>query len=174
LCIRPSFIDFHWHSECELLSYMNVRLHWNTGKIYSRRCYRRRKKLPSRESVVKGFYVFCSKLPGYWIFLISFGDLNPCSLVGWTKFYNCWRFIDVSLIDCSFHIELHNWYSLAWCTFDSRVNLCVSIAVLGNHDYLGDTLLQIGDTLTLKDKRWYCQRSYQVKYSVCSSSHKGN
>jgi len=46
-------------------------------------------------------------------------------------------------------------------------------AVLGNHDYLGDTLLQIGDTLTLKDKRWYCQRSYQVKYSLCGSSHKG-
>jgi tartrate-resistant acid phosphatase type 5 len=46
-------------------------------------------------------------------------------------------------------------------------------AVLGNHDYLGDTLLQIGDTLTLKDKRWFCQRSYQLKYSLCGPSHKG-
>lgn len=46
-------------------------------------------------------------------------------------------------------------------------------AVLGNHDYLGDTLLQIGDALTQKDSRWFCQRSYQLKYSLCSSSHKG-
>ncbi|XP_073389588.1 purple acid phosphatase 8 isoform X2 [Physcomitrium patens] len=36
-------------------------------------------------------------------------------------------------------------------------------AVLGNHDYLGDTLLQIGDLLTQKDKRWFCQRSFQLK-----------
>lgn len=40
------------------------------------------------------------------------------------------------------------------------------IAVLGNHDYLGDTLLQIGDLLTQKDKRWFCQRSFQLKYSL--------
>lgn len=46
--------------------------------------------------------------------------------------------------------------------------------MLGNHDYLGDTLLQIGDTLTLKDKRWFCQRSYQLKYSLCGPSHQGN
>lgn len=47
-------------------------------------------------------------------------------------------------------------------------------AVLGNHDYLGDTLLQIGDALTLKDKRWFCQRSYQLKYSLCGSPHTGH
>lgn len=48
------------------------------------------------------------------------------------------------------------------------------IAVLGNHDYLGDTLLQIGDLLTQKDKRWFCQRSFQLKYSLCDPSHPGN
>lgn len=47
-------------------------------------------------------------------------------------------------------------------------------AVLGNHDYLGDTLLQIGDALTQKDSRWFCQRSYQLKYSLCGPSHQGN
>lgn len=47
-------------------------------------------------------------------------------------------------------------------------------AVLGNHDYLGDTLLQIGDLLTQKDKRWFCQRSFQLKYSLCDPSHPGN
>lgn len=46
-------------------------------------------------------------------------------------------------------------------------------AVLGNHDYLGDTLLQIGDALTQKDSRWFCQRSYELKYSLCGHSHKG-
>lgn len=43
-------------------------------------------------------------------------------------------------------------------------------AVLGNHDYLGDALLQIGDGLTLRDKRWFCDRSYQLKFPLCGSS----
>jgi hypothetical protein len=47
-------------------------------------------------------------------------------------------------------------------------------AVLGNHDYLGDTLVQIGDALTLKDSRWFCQRSFQLKHSLCAPSQKGN
>lgn len=47
------------------------------------------------------------------------------------------------------------------------------LTVLGNHDYLGDTLLQIGDALTQKDSRWFCQRSYELKYSLCGHSHKG-
>jgi tartrate-resistant acid phosphatase type 5 len=46
--------------------------------------------------------------------------------------------------------------------------------VLGNHDYLGDTLVQIGDALTLKDSRWFCQRSFQLKHSLCAPSQKGN
>ncbi|XP_024388251.1 purple acid phosphatase 17 [Physcomitrium patens] len=46
-------------------------------------------------------------------------------------------------------------------------------AVLGNHDYLGDTLLQIGDILTQKDSRWFCDRSYQIKYFLCGTSHIG-
>jgi tartrate-resistant acid phosphatase type 5 len=48
------------------------------------------------------------------------------------------------------------------------------MAVLGNHDYLGDALLQIGDGLTLKDKRWFCDRSYQLKFPLCGSSKNGN
>ncbi|KAG0561180.1 hypothetical protein KC19_9G043300 [Ceratodon purpureus] len=48
------------------------------------------------------------------------------------------------------------------------------LAVLGNHDYLGDALLQIGDGLTRKDKRWFCDRFYQLKYPLCGSHNLGH
>lgn len=47
-------------------------------------------------------------------------------------------------------------------------------SVLGNHDYLGDTLLQIGDALTKKDNRWFCDRSYLLKHNLCGPSHTGH
>ncbi|KAG0592478.1 hypothetical protein KC19_1G255300 [Ceratodon purpureus] len=47
-------------------------------------------------------------------------------------------------------------------------------SVLGNHDYLGDTLVQIGDALTKQDSRWFCQRSFQLKHSLCAPSDKGH
>jgi len=46
-------------------------------------------------------------------------------------------------------------------------------AVLGNHDYLGDTLSQLGPHLPQRDERWFCQRSYQLQQSLCAPAYKG-
>ncbi|XP_074345800.1 purple acid phosphatase 3-like isoform X2 [Apium graveolens] len=35
--------------------------------------------------------------------------------------------------------------------------------VLGNHDYRGDALAQLSPTLTIKDSRWFCLKSYILK-----------
>lgn len=36
------------------------------------------------------------------------------------------------------------------------------VAVLGNHDYRGDTLAQFSSLLTKKDKRWLCLRTHVI------------
>lgn len=45
--------------------------------------------------------------------------------------------------------------------------------MLGNHDYLGDTLTQLGPHLPQRDERWFCQRAYQLQQSLCGLAYKG-
>eukprot|EP01018_Ginkgo_biloba_P005121 Gb_14815 [translate_table: standard] len=39
-------------------------------------------------------------------------------------------------------------------------------AVLGNHDYKGDTLAQLDPALTTLDSRWHCYRTSILKYNL--------
>jgi len=41
-------------------------------------------------------------------------------------------------------------------------------AVLGNHDYRGDVLAQLDPVLKEIDNRWHCQRSFTLKYNLCT------
>lgn len=41
-------------------------------------------------------------------------------------------------------------------------------AVLGNHDYRGDVLAQLDPILKEIDSRWLCQRSFALKYNLCT------
>lgn len=41
-------------------------------------------------------------------------------------------------------------------------------AVLGNHDYRGDVLAQLDPVLKEIDNRWNCQRSFTLKYNLCT------
>lgn len=43
--------------------------------------------------------------------------------------------------------------------------------VLGNHDYMGDVLSQLSETLVSRDSRWFCQRAFQLNYTLCSGSN---
>ncbi|XP_057820503.2 purple acid phosphatase 7-like [Cryptomeria japonica] len=43
-------------------------------------------------------------------------------------------------------------------------------AVLGNHDYMGNALAQFSSSLTRRDRRWYCQRSFRLHYKIHSHS----
>ncbi|GLJ29683.1 hypothetical protein SUGI_0585400 [Cryptomeria japonica] len=39
-------------------------------------------------------------------------------------------------------------------------------SVLGNHDYRGDALAQLSPILSSRDSRWYCERSFILKYTI--------
>lgn len=41
-------------------------------------------------------------------------------------------------------------------------------AVLGNHDYRGDVLAQLDPALKEIDNRWHCERSFSLKYNLCT------
>lgn len=41
-------------------------------------------------------------------------------------------------------------------------------AVLGNHDYRGDALAQLNPVLKDIDNRWHCERSFTLKYNLCT------
>eukprot|EP00850_Spirogloea_muscicola_P007529 SM000038S14342 [mRNA] locus=s38:376991:380032:- [translate_table: standard] len=47
-------------------------------------------------------------------------------------------------------------------------------AVLGNHDYRGDPKVQMDPKLRIQDRRWYCQRSYQLSRTLCSVDQAGD
>lgn len=44
-------------------------------------------------------------------------------------------------------------------------------AVLGNHDYRGDTLAQLDPSLQLRDSRWHCQRSFSLSQPLDDDSY---
>lgn len=46
-------------------------------------------------------------------------------------------------------------------------------SVLGNHDYMGDVLSQLGEELVRRDPRWYCRRAFQLNQTLCSGSDAG-
>lgn len=46
-------------------------------------------------------------------------------------------------------------------------------SVLGNHDYMGDVLSQLGDGLVRRDPRWFCRRAFQLNQTLCSGSDAG-
>lgn len=41
--------------------------------------------------------------------------------------------------------------------------------VLGNHDYMGDTVSQLSDHLVKRDPRWFCRREFQLHLSLCKA-----
>eukprot|EP00850_Spirogloea_muscicola_P003518 SM000014S00306 [mRNA] locus=s14:677708:680767:+ [translate_table: standard] len=47
-------------------------------------------------------------------------------------------------------------------------------AVLGNHDYRGDPKVQMDPKLRIQDRRWFCQRSYQLSRTLCSVDQAGD
>ncbi|MCO5573604.1 hypothetical protein L7F22_027376 [Adiantum nelumboides] len=43
-------------------------------------------------------------------------------------------------------------------------------AVLGNHDYRGDTLAQLSAEIAQRDPRWICRRQFQLSFPLCNET----
>ncbi|MCO5590634.1 hypothetical protein L7F22_044605 [Adiantum nelumboides] len=43
-------------------------------------------------------------------------------------------------------------------------------AVLGNHDYRGDTLAQLSAEIAQRDPRWVCRRQFQLSFPLCNET----
>jgi hypothetical protein len=52
---------------------------------------------------------------------------------------------------------------------------CVNVSsVLGNHDYRGNATAQLAKELTLRDSRWFCSTTFQLKHNLGLSDQGSN
>jgi hypothetical protein len=52
---------------------------------------------------------------------------------------------------------------------------CVNVSsVLGNHDYRGNATAQLAKELTLRDSRWFCSTTFQLKHDLGLSDQGSN
>ncbi len=52
---------------------------------------------------------------------------------------------------------------------------CVNMSsVLGNHDYRGNATAQLAKELTLRDSRWFCSTTFQLKHDLGLSDQGSN